>query len=86
MSGQVPVNPTTPVKPTLKTIFRYGYLAAFNAHDSDTLMSYISSNIKVSHLLNPPNPHTVALLSGFDTHCTSVFLVNTPSLKVARLE
>ena len=50
MSDQLPVNPTTPVKPTLKTIFRYGYLAAFNAHDSDTLMSYISPNIKVSPL------------------------------------
>jgi len=55
MSDHLPINPTIPVKPTLKTIFRYGYLAAFNAHDGNTVMSYISPNIKVT-LLGSPAP------------------------------
>jgi hypothetical protein len=61
MSDGLPVNPTTTVKPTLKTIFRYGFLAAFNAHDGDTLMSYISPNIKVSRLSSLLSPHTDSL-------------------------
>ena len=72
MSDGLPVNPTTSVKPTLKTIFRYGYLAAFNAHDGDTLMSYVSPNIKVSRLFSPLSPHTDSLRGSCDTHCTLV--------------
>jgi len=74
MSDGVPVNPTTTVKPTLKTIFRYGYLAAFNAHDADTLMSYVSPNIKVSRFFNLLSPHTNSLRRTCTTHCTLVFV------------
>jgi hypothetical protein len=74
MSDGLPVNPTTSVKPTLKTIFRYGYLAAFNAHDADTLMSYVSPNIKVSRLSSLPSPHVESLRDGCDTHCPLVFV------------
>lgn len=74
MSDGLPVNPTTTVKPTLKTIFRYGYLAAFNAHDGDTLMSYVSPNIKVSRLISPLSPHTGSLRGSRDTYCTLVFV------------
>lgn len=72
MSDNLPVNPTTTVKPTLKTIFRYGYLAAFNAHDSDTLTSYISPNIKVSRSFSIPNPHAEALRGSCYIHYTLV--------------
>jgi len=68
MSDNLPANPTTTVKPTLKTIFRYGYLAAFNAHDGDTLMSYVSPNIKVSRLFSLPSPHAEPLRGGCDIH------------------
>ena len=72
MSDGIPVNPTTTVKPTLKTIFRYGYLVAFNAHDGDTLMSYVSPNIKVSRLFSVLSPPKVSLRGSCDTHCTLV--------------
>ena len=72
MSDGIPVNPTTTVKPTLKTIFRYGYLLAFNAHDVDTLMSYISPNIKVSRFFSLLSPRKVSLRGSRDTHCTLV--------------
>ena len=81
MSDGLPVNPTTTVKPTLKTIFRYGYLAAFNAHDGDTLMSYVSPNIKVSHL----SALSVLIQTRFEADVTrTVRWCSSP--KVARLE